>query len=196
MMGEKSRCAPLDNRGPPWYSESVERCGNTSTCYSLVAQRGEHKSIPSVAALVGATRVAEVVESHLNGFFFWQLHPDTAKSGWYIYSAVWLPSRRPRQGQPIGEVWPAHAENRLGTPPGSQSGGGSSAANSQRFINDLGVGAIRLWPGGRTSQTAWIAAPTSLWGLLLMGDTSAGRRQGGSCICKGLLRLRGRVLVG
>lgn len=197
MMGEKSRCAPLDNRGLPWYSESVERCGNTSTCYSLVAQRGEHKSIPSVAALVGATRVAEVVESHLNGFFFWQLHPDTAKSGWYIYSAVWLPSRRPRQGQPIGEVWPAHAENRPGTPPGSQSGGVSSAANSQRHINDLGEGAIGRKAGdltprvGRGSQRLMISR-----GLLLMGDTSAGRQQGGSCICKGLLRLRGRVLVG
>lgn len=91
----------------------------------------------------------------------------------------------------------ADAENPLGTPPGSQSGGGSSAANSQRHINDLGVGAIGRKAGdltprvGRGSQRLMISR-----GLLLMGDTSAGRRQGGSCICKGLLRLRGRVLVG
>lgn len=46
----------------------------------------------------------------------------------------------------------ADAENPPGTPPGSQSGGESSAANSQRHINDLGVGAIGRKAGGRTPR--------------------------------------------
>lgn len=79
----------------------------------------------------------------------------------------------------------ADAENALGPHPGSQSGRGPSAANSQRHINDLGVGAIGrkardLTPRVRRgSQRLMISR-----GLLLMGDTSAGRQQEGSCFAR------------
>lgn len=69
----------------------------------------------------------------------------------------------------------ADAENPPGTPPGSQSGGVPSAANSQRHINDLGVGAIGRKAGGRTPRGGrGSQRPTISRGLLLMGDTSAG----------------------